>query len=126
VVDPRDLVERTQRFAVDAIRFVRGLTPSRTLEPVVRQLVRSSSSVGANYRAARRSRSYREFAARLAIAVEEADETVYWLEVLSESSEQSLEGIERLLAEGRALRAILGRAWSTASARVRAARAGKT
>ena len=80
----KQLEERTKAFAFSLLRFVRSL-PSTVPEQVLgRQLLKAGSAVGANYRAARRSRSKREFLARLGVVVEECDETVYWLELLAQ------------------------------------------
>jgi four helix bundle protein len=82
--EPRQSLEdRTQAFAVEILRFIKSLSATTAEQVLGRQLLRAGSAVGANYRAARRSRSRREFAARLAVVVEEADETVYWLEIFA-------------------------------------------
>jgi four helix bundle protein len=78
----RDLKERTQRFAVDAIRFCTGLPKTQEFYVIGKQLMRSAASVGANYRATCRARSRADFIAKLSIVEEEADESVYWLEIL--------------------------------------------
>ena len=78
------------------------------------QLVPSGSSVAANYRAACRARSEREFLAKLHIALEEADESVLWLELLSEGGHLPEGKLDELLAEARAILSILGKAEKTA------------
>src|SRR5689334_3364994 len=82
-----------------------------------RQLVRCETSVGANYRAACRSRSRAEFAAKLGIVAEEADETVYWLELLRDAKLVPREKLSELLREANELTAIFtaGRRTSTAN-----------
>ena len=76
------LQERTFQFALRIIRFVDALPQTRQCaRPIGSQLVRSATSVGANYRAARRGRSRAEFIAKMCIVVEEADETLYWLKI---------------------------------------------
>jgi len=70
------------------------------------QLVRCGTSVGANYRAACRSRSRAEFAAKLGVVAEEADETVYWLELLRDANVLSKEKLSDLLREADELTAI--------------------
>src|SRR5437667_11200575 len=67
-------------FALRVIRAYRGLPSSDEARVIGRQLLRSATSVGANYRAACRARSPAEFIAKLGIVLEEADEAVYWLE----------------------------------------------
>ncbi len=77
--------DRTKRFALDIIRLV-GTLPSGMIGAVIgRQLLRSGSSVGANYRSACRARSVADMIAKLRIVEEECDETLYWLELLEES-----------------------------------------
>ena len=73
---------RTKKFVVDNIRFFKTLPKTEEAKIIGRQLLRSASSVGANYRAACRARSQAEFHAKLSIVVEEADEAAFWMEVL--------------------------------------------
>src|SRR5947208_1183161 len=80
-----DLRDRTRRFAVRAIHFVKCLPPTPGARVVGDQLLRSATSVAANYRAARRARSPREFIAKLGVVEEEADETAFWLELVVEA-----------------------------------------
>lgn len=77
--------KRTKKFVVDNIRFFRTLPKTEEAKIIGRQLLRSSSSVGANYRAACRARSQAEFHSKLSIVVEEADESVFWMEILVEA-----------------------------------------
>ena len=77
---PRDLLERTQFFALAALAFCRRLPRSPEAQEAAAQLRRAANSVRSNYRAARKGRSRAEFQARLGIAAEEADECVDWLE----------------------------------------------
>jgi four helix bundle protein len=82
---PEQLKARSKRFAVEIIALV-GILPHTPVSQIIaRQIVRSATSAGANYRAACRARSRSEFAAKLGIAEEEADETLYWLELLIEA-----------------------------------------
>jgi four helix bundle protein len=73
---------RTKRFAFDIIRLVKGLHPNIATEAIARQLIRAGTGVASNHRAAGRSRSKREFIARLGVVLEEADESEFWLEAL--------------------------------------------
>jgi four helix bundle protein len=82
---PGALRNRTKRFALRVIRLVGSLPKTDAARVIGRQLLRSGTSIGANYRAAGRGRSRAEFSAKLGVALEEADETVYWLELLVES-----------------------------------------
>lgn len=82
---PEELRSRTKRFAIGIVRFYQGLPRIQIGLILGRQLLRSGTSVGANYRAACLGRSKAEFIAKLCIVLEEADETIFWLELLEES-----------------------------------------
>ena len=77
-----DLKERLKRFALRAMRLVDALPRTPTADVLGRQIVRSATSVGANYRSACRARSRADFVSKLGIVEEEADECVYWLELI--------------------------------------------
>lgn len=77
--------KRTKEFAVRIIKLAEALPDKKVCWDMSRQLLRSGTSVGANYRAACRARSNAEFRAKLGIVEEEADETLYWMELLIES-----------------------------------------
>ena len=79
------LKARTKRFAVRIVKLSASLPRTDQARVIGNQLLRSGTSVAANYRATCRARSKAEFAAKLGIVVEEADETVYWLELLQET-----------------------------------------
>ena len=91
--------KRTKKFVVDNIRLFKSLPKTEEAKIIGRQLLRSSSSVGANYRAACRARSQAEFHAKLSIVVEEADESVFWMEVLVEADIIKLTDIAVLIDE---------------------------
>ena len=76
-----ELKRRTRRFALEVIWLVDSLPRTRTTEIVGRQLLRSGTSVGANYRAACRARSPADFISKMGIVEEEADESIYWMEL---------------------------------------------
>ena len=78
--------QRTKQFALRVIRLVESLPQRRTADVIGKQFIRSGTSVGANYRAACRARSPQEFRAKLGIVEEEADESIYWIELLVESN----------------------------------------
>src|SRR5882672_8856886 len=80
-----ELVERTKQFALAVVTLVEDLPAGRTADVIGKQLLRSGTSVGANYRAACRARSRREFIAKMGIVEEEADESAFWLELLVEA-----------------------------------------
>ena len=77
--------KRTKQLALDVIRFSQTLPNTEEARIMKRQLLRSGTSVAANYRAACRARSSAEFFAKISIVIEEADETLFWLELLAES-----------------------------------------
>jgi len=77
-----EFVERTRQFALDVVTLVEHLPAGRTADVIGKQLLRSGTSVGANYRAACRARSRREFVAKMGIVEEEADESQFWLDLL--------------------------------------------
>ncbi len=81
-----ELKNRTRKFAVDIILFCNSLIKCKASSVVTYQLVKASTSVGANYRAACRARSKSEFFSKICIVVEEADESVYWLEIINDAN----------------------------------------
>lgn len=83
--EERDLKERTKEFALRVIRLFGELPKSTEAQVLGRQLLRSGTSVGANYREAGRARSKAEFIAKCGDSLREADESSYWLELLAES-----------------------------------------
>src|SRR5271168_4552841 len=101
-----ELRDRTKKFAVRIVRVFRALPFKTDAQVLGKQLIRSGTSVAANYRAACRARSKAEWIAKIGIVVEEADETVFWLEMLSECEIVPLSKIESILAEARELTAI--------------------
>ncbi len=79
------LKDRTKAFALRIIKMSDALPRSRAANVIANQVLRSATSLAANYRAAGRGRSKAEFLAKLGIVIEEADETVFWLELLADS-----------------------------------------
>ena len=94
-----DLKQRTKRLSLAVLKLCSKLPRTREADVIGRQLIRSGTSVGANYRSACRARSKREFIAKLGIVEEEADESMYWLELLKESGISSRTGLDELLDE---------------------------
>lgn len=84
MANDQDLRLRTKQFALRILRLYRALPAKEEARILGRQVLRSGTSVGANYRAACRARSRAEFIAKLGIVLEEVDETVFWLELLLE------------------------------------------
>lgn len=80
-----DLIPRSKQFSLRIIRLVQSLPRSSVSSVIGRQLLRSGTSVGANYRAACRAKSRADFIAKMNIVIEEADESLYWMELLSEA-----------------------------------------
>jgi four helix bundle protein len=103
---PEELKCRTKSFALRVLRVFKGLPRNDESRTLGKQLLRSGTSVAANYRAVCRSRSKAEFIARLGIVVEEIDETVLWLELLIDSDILSAARLSDLLKEANELLAI--------------------
>ncbi len=101
-----ELQKRTKLFALRIIRLVENLPETKTAKMIASQIIRSGTSVGANYRAACRAKSTADFINKLKIVEEEADETAYWLELLIESKTISEEKVKDLLKENNELIAI--------------------
>jgi four helix bundle protein len=91
--------ERTKILALRVIELVGGLPKSLTADVISRQLLRCAISIGANYRAACRGKSTADVMAKLAIVEEEADEAIYWLELLTESGVVTAAQVTALLKE---------------------------
>ena len=110
-----ELLVRTKGFSLRILKLVEHLPRTMSGRAIGNQLVRCGTSIGANYRAACRSRSRAEFAAKLGIVAEEADETVYWLQLLRDGNLVSEENLAESLREANELTAIFtaGRRSST-------------
>ena len=98
-MDERAFKQRTQRLALQVIELVEALPRSRIADVIGRQLLRCATSVGANYRSACRGKSTADVLAKLAIVEEEADETIYWLELLVQAKILSTDKVQRLIKE---------------------------
>jgi len=107
MMTPHELKRRTQQFALHVFRLVDALPKSYAGKVIAMQLARSGTSIGANYRAACRGRSKAEFRAKLGTLVEEADESIYWLELIIEGELLEKTKVESLLAEANELCAIM-------------------
>lgn len=105
-MDKEILKRRTQQFAIDVILFVDKLPSKRSLNVLTNQLLRSSSSIGANYRSALKGKSTTDFINKIIIVEEEADESVYWLELMQYSGLVSAELTSGLRKEAMELTAI--------------------
>jgi len=104
---PPDLLGRTKDFALRIIRLSASLPPSTAAQVMGKQILRSGTSVGAQLRESRRSRSETEMMSKTESALQELEETVYWLELLGESGLVEPERLEVLMTEADELIAIL-------------------
>ena len=109
-----ELQARTKSFAIRIVNLFRALPHSPDAQTLGKQLLRAGTSVAANYRAVCRARSKAEFIAKIGIVVEEADETVFWIELLSETGIIAGERCGALLKEANELLAIFGSSLKTA------------
>lgn len=106
-MNENELKQRTKAFALRMIQLIGEMPRTSVSNTLGNQLLRSGTSVGANYRAACRARSKAEFAAKLGIVIEEADECCYWLELIIESGILSKEIVAPLLDEADQITAIM-------------------
>lgn len=114
---PDELRQRFHRFSVRAIRFCLELRRTPGLQNIADQLLASATSEASNYRAACRARSHREFISKIGTCVEEADESVGWLQMIVEANLSEGPEADALLAEARELVAIVGASRRTAESR---------
>jgi four helix bundle protein len=105
--------DRTKKLAIEIIQIYKTLKTSDEMRIVGQQLIRSASSVGANYRAVCRARSKAELFSKLSIVIEEADETLYWLEVLKGSELAQGINLDHLIAEITEVLSVMAKARST-------------
>jgi four helix bundle protein len=106
---------RTKKFVIENIKLFRSLPKTEEAKIIGRQLLRSSSSVGSNYRAACRARSQAEFHSKISIVVEEADESVFWMEVLVEADIMKLPEVTILMNEANEILKVTSSARKTIS-----------
>jgi four helix bundle protein len=102
-----EMVQRTKEFAIRVVKLYRSLPASKDAQIIGLQVFRSGTSVGANYRAACRGRSRPDFISKLGIALEEVDESLYWMELLIETKIISAERLQPLMSEANEITAIL-------------------
>ena len=98
-MNEQEFKDRTRQAALRVVRVVEALPTSKTADVIGRQLLRSGTSVGANYRAVCRAKSPADMLAKLAIVEEEADESVYWLELLIEAQVLPANRLTELIEE---------------------------
>jgi len=111
---PEEIRDRTKQFALRIVRLFRALPKTDEARIIGKQLLRSGTSVAANYRAVCRARSNAEFISKIGIVVEEADETVFWLEMLIESAIVTQSKLQSLLDEANEILAIMAASQTTA------------
>ncbi len=109
-----ELRTRTKKFALRIIKLVNGLPKTVVGRAIAGQLIRSGTSVGANYRSACRARSKAEFNSKLHIVLEEADETIFWMELIIEAEILPIVKIQSLFDEANELLAIFATSYKTA------------
>ncbi|MBF9254933.1 four helix bundle protein [Pontibacter sp. 172403-2] len=102
--------QRTKKLALDVIRFSQSLPKTEEAVIMKRQLLRSATSVAANYRATCRARSSAEFHSKISIVIEEADETLFWLELLEESGTTSKVAVSELMREATEILSVMAKA----------------
>ena len=102
----QDLRKRTKEYALRNVRLFRSLPKNPEAEIFGKQLLRSSASVGAHYREAFRARSNAEFRAKLGVAIQELDESIYWLELMGEAAILKKEKLDPLITESSELIAV--------------------
>ena len=110
---------RTKSFALRIIKLVNLLPKGRASDVIGRQLLRSGTSVGANYRAACRAKSPADFINKMAIVEEEADESIFWMELLVDSGLVNEQRIKDLMVEANEVLAITVASINTSRKRVK-------
>jgi four helix bundle protein len=106
-MNQEEMKKRTKEFSIDIVEFCETLPDKQTARRIGDQLLRSGTSVGANYRAARRARSRKEFISRLGVVEEEADEALFWMEILVESNLVPGDSLVDLWTEGNEILSII-------------------
>jgi four helix bundle protein len=102
-----DLKKRTRQFASEIVKLVQGLNNNQVAWVLGKQVLRSGTSVAANYRAACRARSRAEFISKMGIVEEEADETLYWLSMMLEAKLSESNLIKNLMDEANQITAMV-------------------
>jgi len=118
-MNPQELKERTKQFALRVMHLVDALPNTPKGRAIAGQLVRSGTSVAANYRSACRGRSHAEFISKIGVVEEEADETALWLELIIDDRLLPEKKIAPLLKEANELTAIMAASFISASRRKR-------
>ncbi|PZR76979.1 MAG: four helix bundle protein [Chthoniobacterales bacterium] len=106
-MEKKEFLKRTMNFGLRVIRLVNSLPKQQVAQVLGNQLLRAGTSVGANYRAAVRGKSRADFIAKMGIVEEECDETLYWMEMLSESHLVKPDLLHDLVNEGNQILSIV-------------------
>ena len=105
-VKQQDLQKRTKEFAIAVIRMVSQLPKTTEIQVIAKQLLRSGTSVGAQYAEAKRAKSNKDFITKIEGALQELEETIYWLDLLAEVEQSQKEKTTKLSSEADELIAI--------------------
>ncbi|HEC79107.1 MAG TPA: four helix bundle protein [candidate division WOR-3 bacterium] len=124
-MDAEELKKRTKKFALNVIKLVEKFPKTKTGDIIGRQLLKSATSVGANYRSACRAQSHAHFISKISIVEEESDESLYWLELTLESNLAERKIVLDLINEANELTAIFSSSRQTARSRRWNAKIGK-
>jgi len=122
---PQELRARIETFAGDVARFAKPLRSDAAAKDPADQLARAAAATAANYRAATLARSHAEFVSKIGVALEESDESVFWLQHLQRAKLASGNGLDDLLQEAAEITAILGASRRTSARRGQTARSGR-
>jgi four helix bundle protein len=106
-MNPDQFKQRTKPFAISIMKFAAVLPRTSATQIIARQLIRSGTSVGANYRAACRAKSRADFIAKMGIVEEECDECMYWIELLIESKAVDAAAVQELMHEANEILSIV-------------------
>ncbi len=117
-MDSNELKNRTKKYSIAILDLVEMLPNTISGRAVSNQIVRSGTSVGANYRAVCRARSDREFIAKMSIVIEESDETLFWLEIILQKEWVNKSQVDDIWKEGNELTAIFVSSMKTIKDRV--------
>jgi four helix bundle protein len=114
-MDKIELQRRTMRLALDVIKLTKNLPICQESKVITYQIIKSSTSTAANYRAACRAKSRKDFISKLGIVEEECDETIFWLELMNEAKLIDAKAVEALIIESTILLSIVVASIKTAS-----------
>ncbi len=116
-MNAEELKARTKTFALRVMALIDALPNTTKGRVIANQLMRSATSVGANYRATCRGRSHAEFFSKLSTVVEESDECCYWLELIIEGNVLPASSVENLLKEANEITSIMTASHKTAQSK---------